>query len=63
MRRTWPQRLVVGFNALVIMACVVGALGLWYSNSTLGALKRVTINRVAPSAILTPISKERRFAA
>ena len=36
-RRTWPQRLLLGLNCIVILACFVGAtallLGRHYGNS------------------------------
>jgi LCP family protein required for cell wall assembly len=43
LRRTWPQRLVLGINVLVVLACLLTALGVWYANSRLGSLERVII--------------------
>lgn len=48
LRRTWPQRLVLGVNVLVVLACVLGALGVWYANSRLGSLERVAIDHADP---------------
>ena len=44
LRRTWPQRLVLGVNILVVLACALGAGAIWYANSRLGSLERVVIN-------------------
>jgi LCP family protein required for cell wall assembly len=43
LRRTWPQRLVLAMNSLLVVACLAGAGVVWYSNNRLGALERVTI--------------------
>lgn len=43
MRRTWPQRLLVGANLGVVSACLLAAFGLWYGNNRLGELERVVI--------------------
>ena len=46
-RRTWPQRLVLVFNSLVAMACLVAALGIWYANNRLGSRQLVDISAAA----------------
>jgi LCP family protein required for cell wall assembly len=50
LRRTWPQRLVLGLNVVVALACLIGAAGVWYANSRLGSLERVVITH-DPEAI------------
>ncbi|MDQ3146934.1 MAG: LCP family protein, partial [Actinomycetota bacterium] len=42
-RRTWPQRLLIGFNLALILACLLGAGGLAYLYQRFGALPRVTL--------------------
>ena len=41
MRRTWPQRLLITFNCLLIVACLVGAGSLGYFYQRFGQLPRV----------------------
>lgn len=45
LRRTWPQRLVIGFNVVVVLACVATAVGLRYGYATVSAINRVIIDR------------------
>jgi LCP family protein required for cell wall assembly len=51
LRRTWPQRLVITVNLLVLLACLAAAAGVWYANSRLGSLERVVITHTRPEAI------------
>lgn len=48
LRRTWPQRLLLGFNVLVIVACLGTALGLRYAYGKLDQVARVPL----PSGVL-----------
>jgi len=43
LRRTWPQRLVLGVNVVLVLACLLAAGVVWYGNNRLGAVQRVTI--------------------
>lgn len=43
LRRTWPQRLVIGLNVVVVLACVGTAIGLRYGYATVGRINRVII--------------------
>jgi len=45
-RRTWPQRLLIGFNLFVITACLVTAGGLYYAFDKLGDLPRINLSHV-----------------
>jgi LCP family protein required for cell wall assembly len=47
-RRTWPQRLVLGFNVVVAMACLVSAFAILYANNRLGSRRLVDISSAAP---------------
>ena len=49
LRRTWPQRLLIGFNVLLILACLLAASGLGYFYWRFGQLPRVELGK-----ILTP---------
>ena len=51
LRRTWPQRLVITVNIVVLLACLAAAAGVWYANSRLGSLERVVITRTNPETI------------
>ncbi len=44
LRRTWPQRLLLGFNALVVVACLAAAAGLHTFSSKLSSVETVSIN-------------------
>lgn len=49
LRRTWPQRLVLSMNILVVLVCALGAAAVWYANSRLGSLERVVISHAEPT--------------
>ena len=53
LRRTWPQRLVLGFNSLVAVACLVSALAILYANNRLGSRRLVDISAAVPDASAT----------
>ncbi len=44
-RRTWPQRLVLGFNVVVVLACVAAATALRYGYDTVNRTQRVVLDR------------------
>ena len=58
--RTWPQRLLLGLNCLVIVACFVGAggllLGRYYGNSL--AKVELAAPPTTASGIVTPVTDE-----
>jgi polyisoprenyl-teichoic acid--peptidoglycan teichoic acid transferase len=39
--RTWPQRLLIGFNLILIVCCLLGAVGLGYLYQRFGELPRI----------------------
>lgn len=43
LRRTWPQRLLITFNCLVVVACLAGAGALGYLHERLAQLPRVDL--------------------
>lgn len=43
LRRTWPQRTLLLLNGLLVVACIIGALVVWFANNRLGAVERVDI--------------------
>ncbi|MFV0317392.1 MAG: LCP family protein [Microthrixaceae bacterium] len=44
LRRTWPQRLLLGFNALLVIACLGAAAGLYTFQEKLSEVDTVAIN-------------------
>src|SRR3954471_7051186 len=42
LRRTWPQRFLISFNILLIMACLAGATGIGYFYYKFGQLPRIS---------------------
>lgn len=45
LRRTWPQRLLIGFNVCCIVAALGGAAVVAYAKETVGQIGRVSIGR------------------
>ncbi len=46
LRRTWPQRLLLGLNSVLVLACLGAASGLWYGyNNIAEKFNRVVITR------------------
>jgi LCP family protein required for cell wall assembly len=43
LRRTWPQRFLIGLNAIVIIACVASAAGLWLFLDKARQIRRIDI--------------------
>ncbi|MEA3056506.1 MAG: hypothetical protein QOD30_1938, partial [Actinomycetota bacterium] len=41
LRRTWPQRFLISFNIVLIMACLAGATGIGYFYYKFGQLPRI----------------------
>src|SRR3954452_11539862 len=41
LRRTWPQRFLISFNLLLVMACLAGATGIGYFYYKFGQLPRI----------------------
>jgi polyisoprenyl-teichoic acid--peptidoglycan teichoic acid transferase len=46
LRRTWPQRLLISFNIVLIMACLAGAVGIGYFYYRFGQLPRIDLGEV-----------------
>lgn len=53
LRRTWPQRLLLGFNALIVVACIAAAAGLHTFSDKLSSVETVAIDS-ASAAPLDP---------
>ncbi|HEY1282772.1 MAG TPA: LCP family protein [Acidimicrobiales bacterium] len=51
LRRTWPQRLVIGGTTLLVLLCLGAVWGVWYANHRFEDLERVTITH---AEITTP---------
>jgi LCP family protein required for cell wall assembly len=50
-RRTWPQRLLIAFNCLMVVVCLVAAAGLAYTYSKVGDIGRIDLGTaLEPSA-------------
>jgi polyisoprenyl-teichoic acid--peptidoglycan teichoic acid transferase len=45
LRRTWPQRLLIGFNVCCVLAALGGAAIVAYAKDTVGQIGRVSIGR------------------
>ena len=43
LRRTWPQRLLIGFSIVLALLCGAAAMAVWYAYDRVGDLQRVTI--------------------
>ena len=50
LRRTWPQRLLISFNVLLILACLLSAGGIGYFYYRFGQLPRINIHNLTPDA-------------
>lgn len=46
LRRTWPQRLLISFNILLIMGCLTSATGIGYFYYRFGQLPRIDLHGV-----------------
>ena len=46
LRRTWPQRLLIGFNVFLVGVCLVTAGGIFYTFNRFGDLPRVELAHV-----------------
>ena len=44
--RSWPQRLVISLNAVVIIGALIGAIGLGYFNTKLASVQRLALSSV-----------------
>src|SRR5262249_55968353 len=59
LRRTWPQRLLMGGNVIVVMACLATAFGLWYGYDHIaGQIKRVNISHEANVESVLPTARD-----
>jgi polyisoprenyl-teichoic acid--peptidoglycan teichoic acid transferase len=44
LRRTWPQRLVIGFNSAVVLSCLAGAAGLAIGKNKVDSIQRIAVD-------------------
>ena len=62
MRRTWPQRLLIGFNVFLVGVCLVTAGGIFYTFNRFGDLPRVELAHVlSPEPQKEAIDKAQNF--
>ncbi len=57
LRRTWPQRFLLGLNAIVILACVASAAGLWLFLDKAKQIHRIELPEGildTPGVVVTP---------
>ena len=59
LRRTWPQRLLISFNAFVAVACLGAAAGLAFAIDKAGQVARVTL----PAGVLDPVTIPTKITA
>lgn len=52
-RRSWPQRLLIGFNSILVVICFTSAAGLAYVYREIGDLPRVSVGGVLDQASTT----------
>src|SRR4051794_14638373 len=51
LRRTWPQRMLISFNIVLIMGCLAGATGIGYFYYRFGQLPRIDLGaHITPDA-------------
>ena len=62
LRRTWPQRLLIGFNVFLVGVCLVTAGGIFYTFNRFGDLPRVELAHVlSPEPPKEAIDKAQNF--
>lgn len=54
LRRTWPQRLLITLNVLVVLGCFATAAGLGYVRAKVGSVQRVSLGTVLTRASDAP---------
>jgi LCP family protein required for cell wall assembly len=59
LRRTWPQRLLLGFNLLLVAACIAAAAGLYTFSVKLADVETVVIDN--PTAAAVPVDEPRNI--
>jgi LCP family protein required for cell wall assembly len=52
-RRSWPQRIVLVFNGLVVVGALVAAGLVWFANDKLSETRRVPINSIDAAELTT----------
>lgn len=57
-RRTWPQRLIIGFNVIVVVAAFGAAATLGYVNDKLSDVKRLALSGALTEADAAPGSSQ-----
>lgn len=58
MRRTWPQRLLITFNCIVVVFCLAAAGGLAYTYSKVGDIGRIDLGTALEGAPSEPGAPE-----
>ncbi|MCP4435881.1 MAG: LCP family protein [Actinomycetia bacterium] len=58
-RRTWPQRLLLGFNLVLVAACLAAAGGLYTFSETLASVETVLIDN--PTAATVAVDEPRNI--
>jgi LCP family protein required for cell wall assembly len=62
LRRTWPQRLLIGFNVFLVGVCLVTAGGIFYTFNRFGDLPRVELAHVlSPEPAKEAIDRAQNF--
>ncbi len=62
LRRTWPQRLLIGFNVFLVGVCLVTAGGIFYTFNRFGDLPRVELAHVlSPEPEKEAVDKAQNF--
>ena len=62
LRRTWPQRLLIGFNVFLVGVCLVTAGGIFYTFNRFGDLPRVELAHVlSPEPAKEAVDKAQNF--
>jgi polyisoprenyl-teichoic acid--peptidoglycan teichoic acid transferase len=62
LRRTWPQRMLIGFNVFLVGVCLVTAGGIFYTFNRFGKLPRVELAHVlSPEPQSQAVDKAQNF--
>jgi LCP family protein required for cell wall assembly len=56
LRRTWPQRLVLGSTVAVACVCLMLAVVVWWAGQQIGRLHGVTLVHAPPSTVVAALS-------
>ncbi|MGI9578015.1 MAG: hypothetical protein ACR2OH_07450, partial [Microthrixaceae bacterium] len=59
LRRTWPQRLLLGFNILLVFACLAAAASLYTFSDKIASVETVSID--SPTAAAVAVDEPRNI--